>query len=191
MTVPTRGYAHEHADSTQVHIGLAYEALPEPDDRSILQKAAVNILSGGMSGRLFTEVREKRGLCYSVFASYAGQRDRGAILAYSGTSAPRAQETLDVLKAELIRLSEGVQKDEYDRAIVGMKSRLVMQGESTSSRAAAIASDQYTLGYPRSLDEMARRVDAVTLKDVNDFVHANAPGQMTIVTVGPAPLEVH
>jgi len=190
LSTPARGYVHEHADSTQVHIGLAYEALPEPNEKSILQKAAVNILSGGMSGRLFTEVREKRGLCYSVFASYAGQRDRGAILAYSGTSEPRAQETLDVLKSELIRLSDGVEKDEFGRAIVGMKSRLVMQGESTGARAAAIASDQYTLGYPRSLDEMARRVDAITLDDVNDFVKAHKPGDMTIVTVGPAPLEI-
>jgi len=71
-----------------------------------------------------------------------------------------------------------------------MKSRLVMQGESTGARAAAIASDQYTLGYPRSLDEMARRVDAITLDDVNDFVKAHKPGDMTIVTVGPAPLEI-
>ena len=187
---PARGYFHEQADSTQVHIGLAYDALPEPDERSILQKAAINILSGGMSGRLFTEVREKRGLCYSVFATYAGQRDRGAIFAYSGTSTPRAQETLDVLKAELIRLSDGVQKDEFDRAVVGMKSRLVMQGESTGARAAAIASDQYVLGRPRSLDELAARVDAITLPAVNDFVRDHAPGAMSIVTVGSAPLEV-
>lgn len=185
-----RGYHHETADTQQVHIGLAYDALPEPDDQSILQRAAINVLSGGMSGRLFTEVREKRGLCYSVYASYSGQRDRGAILSYAGTTVPRAQETLDVLTAELRRLSDGVEKSEFDRAIVGMKSRLVMQGESTGARAAAIATDQYTLGRPRSLDEMARRVDAITLDAVNQFVKDHPPGPMTIVTVGPSPLHV-
>ena len=107
-----------------------------------------------------------------------------------GTTAPRAQETLDVLTAELRRLSEGVAQDEFDRAIVGMKSRLVMQGESTGARAAAIASDQYTLGRPRSLDELARKVDSIKLDDLNDFLGKNAPGEMTIVTVGPAALEV-
>jgi predicted Zn-dependent peptidase len=188
--VQQRGYQHENAESTQVHIGLAYDALPEPDERSLLQRAAVNVLSGGMSGRLFTEVREKRGLVYSVYATYAGQRDRGAILSYAGTTAPRAQETLDVLTAELRRLSDGVAGDEFERAIVGMKSRLVMQGESTGARAAAIASDQYTLGRPRTLDEMARRIDAIRLDDLNDFVRSHPPGPMTIVTVGPAALQV-
>jgi len=186
----TRGYLHENADTQQVHIGLAYDALPEPDDRSMTQRVAINVLSGGMSGRLFTEVREKRGLCYSVYATYAGQRDRGAILSYAGTTAPRAQETLDVLRGELRRLTLGVTKDEFDRAIVGMKSRLVMQGESTGSRAAAIASDQYTLGRPRGLDELARKVDSIKLDDLNGFLATNAPGAMTIVTVGPAALEV-
>ena len=77
---PRRGYVHHESDTTQVHIGLAYDAVPEPDPTSILQRTAVALLSGGMSGRLFTEVREKRGLCYAVYAAYAGQRDRGAVL---------------------------------------------------------------------------------------------------------------
>ena len=76
-----------------------YDVLPEPHPQSILQKAAVAVLSGGMSSRLFTEVREKRGLCYAVGARYSGDKTRGAVLAYSGTTAPRAQETLDVLAA--------------------------------------------------------------------------------------------
>ena len=187
---PIRGHVHQNAESTQVHIGLAYDALPEPDERSLLQRVASAVLSGGMSGRLFTEVREKRGLCYSVYATYAGQRERGAMLAYSGTTAPRAQETLDVLTNELKRVCEGVAQDEFDRAIVGMKSRLVMQGESTTSRAAAVASDQYTLGRPRTLEEQSKRVAAVTLADLNAFLAANKPGPMTVVTVGPAALKV-
>lgn len=187
---PVRGYVNEHADSTQVHIGLAYDALPETDERSILQRAAAAVLSGGMSGRLFTEVREKRGLCYSVYAAYSGQRDRGAMLSYAGTTAPRAQETLDVLTAELTRLSEGIKPDEFDRAIVGMKSRLVMQGESTSARANAIAADQHVLGRPRTLEELEQRVDSISLAGLNEFVHEHPPGPMTIVTVGPAELTV-
>ena len=65
--------------------------------------------SGGMSARLFTEVREKRGLCYSVYASYHTLRDRGAVFCYAGTSAERAQETLDVTLGELVRLAEGIE----------------------------------------------------------------------------------
>lgn len=187
---PPRGYVNQQADTTQVHIGVAYDALPETDERSILQRAAVAVLSGGMSGRLFTEVREKRGLCYAVYAAYSGQRDHGAVLAYAGTTAPRAQETFDVLTGELRRLSEGVDQSEFDRAIVGMKSRFVMQGESTGARAAAIAADQFILGRPRTLDELAQRVDGITLDKLNGFIRTHPPGPMTVVTVGPGELNV-
>lgn len=184
------GYHHLSAESTQVHIAAAYPAVADTDERRVLQQAAVAVLSGGMSGRLFTEVREKRGLVYAVYASYAGQKDRGDVLAYAGTTAPRAQETLDVMTAELRRLSDGVNESEFQRAIVGMKSRLVMQGESSSARAASIASDVYEFGRPRSLDEEAEEVDAVTLDKLNDFVAAHRPGDMTIVTIGPDALSV-
>jgi len=184
------GYQHLTADTTQVHIAAAYAAVPETHEHRILQQAGTAVLSGGMSGRLFTEVREKRGLCYSVYASYAGQKDRGEVLAYAGTTAPRAQETYDVLIAELTRLSEGVNESEFQRAIVGMKSSLVMQGESSSSRAAAIASDVYVFGQPRSLDHYAAEVDAVTLEQLNTFLSDRKPGEMTVVTIGPDALEV-
>lgn len=185
-----RGYGHTQADTSQVHIALAYDAVPEPDERSILQRAAVAALSGGMSGRLFTEVREKRGLCYSVYATYAAGRDRGAVFGYAGTTTPRAQETLDVMAAELRRLSNGIDQSEFDRAIVGMKSNLVMSGESTGARSGAIAVDQYVLGRPRTLDELAERVDAVTLDKLNSYLRDTPPGEFTLTTIGPEPLKV-
>lgn len=185
---PMRGYSPLTAETAQVHIGLAYDALPESDERSLYQRTAAAVLSGGMSGRLFTEVREKRGLCYAVHASYSSQKRRGLMLGYAGTTTPRAQETLDVMRHELGRLSEGVDESEFQRAIVGMKSRLVMQGESTRARAAAAARDQHVIGRPRTLDELAAQVDAITLDQLNTFLAANPPGEMTVVTVGPQPL---
>ncbi|MFW6059361.1 MAG: M16 family metallopeptidase [Phycisphaeraceae bacterium] len=185
-----RGYSPITADTSQVHIGLAYDALPEADERSFLQRAGAAVLSGGMSGRLFTEVREKRGLCYAVYAAYSAQKDRGVMMGYAGTTTPRAQETLDVMRHELARLSEGVTRSEFDRAIVGMKSRLVMQGESTGARAAAIARDQHILGHPRTLDELAAKVDAITLDKLNAFLAEHPPGDMTLVTIGPHALNL-
>ncbi|MCG8510119.1 MAG: insulinase family protein, partial [Rhodospirillales bacterium] len=184
-----RGYVHEKADTSQVHIGLAYEALPEPEPNAMHQKAAVAVLSGGMSGRLFTEVREKRGLCYAVYASYAGWRSEGAVMGYAGTTTPRAQETLDVFRTELNRLAQGIDQSEFDRAIVGMKSRLVMQGESTSARAAAIAMDQHLLDHPRTLDELTEKVDKITFDSLDTFVRDHPPSDMTIVTIGPEALK--
>lgn len=188
---PERGYVHREADSAQVHIGIAYDAVPEPDEQSVFQQAAQVILSGGSSTRLFSEVREKRGLCYAVYAAYVRDRDRGMMLSYAGTTAPRAQETLDVLVQELRRLSEGIEEDEFERAMVGMKSRLVMQGESTSARARAIAMDQHVMGRPRGLAELAARIDGITVNRLRDFAAEHPPGRLTIVTIGPSPLQVN
>ena len=143
-----------------------------------------------MSGRLFTEVREKRGLVYSVSASYHGQKDRGDVLAYAGTTTPRAQETLDVLAHELRRIADGVDASEFDRAVVGMKSGLVMQGESTSARAASIANDVHLYGRPRSLDDAAEEIQGLTLEKLNAYVADRRPGEMTVVTLGPEALRV-
>ncbi len=188
QAMPARSSHHVYADSAQVHIALAYDSVAEPDERSVLQRCAAAVLSGGMSGRLFTEVREKRGLCYSVYAGYEGRREFGNMIAYSGTTTPRAQETLDVLRGELVRLSDGVTQAEFDRAKVGMKARLVMQGESSSARASAIALDELTIGRPRTLQERAEKVDAVTLETLNAYVADHRPGAMTLVTVGPEAL---
>ncbi len=183
---------HEHDPSEQVHIALRWDSVPATHPDAVLQKAAVAILSGGMSGRLFTEVREKRGLCYSVYAGYGGHHDRGGVYAYAGTTAPRAQETLDVLVYELRRLhAEPVGGDEFRRAMVGMKSRLVMSGESTSARASAISLDHQVFGRARTLAERVEEVAAVTPERLRGFLDANTPGPdaMTIVTLGPKKLD--
>ena len=91
-------------ETTQTQIGIAYPSVPigHPDYYAAL--GAVNVLSGGMSSRLFTEVREKRGLCYAVWASYQTFKDRASVICYAGTTTERAQETLDVTLRELQRL---------------------------------------------------------------------------------------
>ena len=101
------GDVHTHHDGNQCHIGIAYPSVPYRHPDYLRAWAAVGVLSGGMSSRLFTEVREKRGLCYTVSASLQTQLDRARVLCYAGTSSERAQETLDVTFAELLRLRVG------------------------------------------------------------------------------------
>lgn len=188
---PARGYAHEPDQSNQVQIILMHDAPAEPHPDSILEKVAISVLSGGMSGRLFTEVREKRGLCYSVSASYSSAKSFGAVVAYVGTGPDRAQESLDVLHAELERINSpggAVTRDEFDRTMVGMKSRLVFAGESTAARAASLASDMHRLGRPRSLAEVSAQLDAVTLDSLNAYLARRSLGTLTIQTLGPNPL---
>lgn len=141
-----------------------------------------------MSARLFTEVREKRGLCYSVYASLNAIKDRGQVLCYAGTTAERAQETLDVLRNELQRLSDGIAEDELDRCKARAKSSLIMAQESTGSRASSLARNWYYLGRTITLDEVRNKIEALTVPAVLDYVHAHPATDFTILTIGPQSL---
>ena len=193
---PARGaYEHIEDKSAQVHIVLAHEAPREVSDDAPLERIVSSVLSGGMSARLFIEVREKRGLCYSVSQSYSAERDWGQCSAYVGTMPERAQESLNVLTAELRKMDEGwatgegtITQEEFDIAITGMKSRIIFSGESTSARAHAIVSDHYKRGRARSLEEITSVYNAMTLGQVHDYVRRRKMGPITIVTLGQAPL---
>jgi len=182
--------AHLEHKTNQTHIGVAYSSVPYRDPNYFNAWAAVGALSGGMSSRLFTEVREKRGLCYSVYASYHTLRDQAGVLCYSGTSADRAQQTLDVLLAELHRLSKGVEPSELQRLKARMKSSIMMQQESSSSRSGAVARDWYHLQRVRTLDEVGAIVDALTCEGINAYLAQHPPDDFRVVTLGPEPLEV-
>ncbi len=186
---PVPPITHIPLDSSQCHLALAFDTVPYKHPDYFQAWAAVGVLSGGSSSRLFTEVREKRGLCYTVSASLQSQVDRAAVFCHAGTSAERAQETLDVTCSELVRLADGVTKEELDRLKARVKSSLIMQQESTSSRAGSLARDWKHLGRARSLDEVSEAFDAVTAESINAFLEALPPKDFTIVTLGPQPLE--
>ena len=184
-----RGLDHIEDESNQVQIVVLHDAPAAGDEASVLERVALSVLSGGMSGRLFTEVREKRGLCYAVSAGYRADRDRGWVSAYVGTTPERAQESLDVLVAELRRINEtGVEPEEFASAVAGLKSRIVFSGESSGARAGAIATDLHALGRPRSLEEQAAEIDGVTLDRLNAYLKGRQLGTLTVQTLGPAPL---
>jgi predicted Zn-dependent peptidase len=179
---------HIEKDTHQTQIGIAYASVPFGHAEYYRALGAVNVLSGGMSARLFTEVREKHGLCYAIWATYQTFKDRAAIIGYAGTTNERAQQTLDLTLAELQRLAQGIEPDEVKRLQAGLKSSLIMQEESTSARAASLASDWYYLGRIRSLDEIQRAIEGLTPAGILEHVRAHPAGDYTIVTLGPKAL---
>jgi predicted Zn-dependent peptidase len=189
-TLAPGGYTHEEQKSEQTHIGIAYPSVPETDKDYYVARMAVEVLSGGMSGRLFTEIREKRALVYNVSACYFSLKDAGGIMGYAGTSNDRAQATLDCFIGELQRLSEGVTAAELARAKIGLKASTIMQGESTSARSGAIAHDFFMRGRIRTLDEVKAALDSVSVEQVNAYLAGNRPEKFTIVTVGPKELRL-
>jgi predicted Zn-dependent peptidase len=184
------GYRHVPYDSNQTQIGIAYPTVPYRDPRYFQAWGAVGVLSGGTSARLFTEVRERRGLCYSIYAMHHTLRDRAAVLCYAGTSSDRAQETLDVTLAELGRLAVGIEEQELDRLKARIKSGLIMQQESSSARSSSIARDWYHLGQVRTLSEVGRLVDDLTSRGIDSYLAENPPREFTVVTVGEKNLEL-
>jgi len=183
-------YRHLTYKSQQTQIGLAWPSVPYRHPDYFRAWGAVGVLSGGMSARLFTEVRERRGLCYSVYAYYHTLRHRGAVLCYAGTTAARAQETLDVLAAEVRRLAQGIEAHELARLKARMKSALVMQQESSFARSSAIARDWYHLGRARTLEEIDRLVEELSCENINAYLREHPPGDFTVVTLGPEELEM-
>ena len=184
------GHSHLSKELEQTHIALAYPSVPvdHPDYYQAL--GAVNVLSGGMGARLFTEIREKEGLCYSVSASYMAMKDRGAVRGYAASLNHQAQRTFDKLVEELCRLPQGITEEEVDRVKVGLKTSLIMRQESTSSRALALASDWYYLGRVQSFDEIQARIDGLTAKSILDHLRKTPPRDFRVVTIGPKQLSV-
>jgi predicted Zn-dependent peptidase len=171
-------------------VAVAYPSVPYPHPDYFQARGAVGVLSDGMSSRLFTEVRENRGLCYTVQASCHSLRDRGSVICYAGTTTERAQETLDVLIGELVKLTDGVRADELDRLKARIKSALIMQQESSTSRSGAIAADWYFLERIRTLDEIGAILDDLTCESINRYLAEHPPTDFTVVTLGERELEM-
>src|SRR4030043_159107 len=182
---PRQGkYTHIDNDGAQGHIALMTETVDPTSEDYYNARIAISVLSGGMSARLFTEVREKRGLCYAIGARYHSLKDFAGIMCYAGTTPEKAQETIDIIIAEFGRLANGISAEEIDIAKVGLKSLLILQSESSSSRAGAIGRDRYILGRVRSLDEIKDRIEATRVDSGLTFLRANPFEAFTGVTIG-------
>lgn len=179
------GSSHVTADTAQVQIGMSFRALAPDHEDWQLQSLASLVLSGGMGARLFSEVREKRGLVYSVGAAVRGVRGAGYLVGYAGTTPQKADETRNVMLVEFRRLSEGISAEELERARQGKLTRLIMQGESSSSRVAGLAADWYLRGKCSTLTEVADEVRAIQLEQLNGWLAANSLPEPVVVTLGP------
>jgi predicted Zn-dependent peptidase len=187
-TPPKSAHLNEEVDQTQIAIAYPSVTLSHPDYYAA--RGAAGVLSDGMSSRLFTEVREKYGLCYAIRATLSPLRDRGAIVCYTAGETHNAQELLDRTLHELRRIGAGVENEELDRVKAGLKSTLIMKQESTAARAGSNSSDWYYLGRIRPLNEIQSAIDALTPAAIADHLKRFPPKNFTVVTIGPAPLVV-
>ncbi len=157
-------------DTEQYHLCLGAPGLPRGDDRRFALRILDTILGGSTSSRLFQEVREKRGLAYSVYSYTSQYADSGQVAVYVGTRPDNVGEALDVIGHELRRLVEdGVTAEELDRARENVKGRTVLSMESTSTRMNRLGSS-VLMGIPLlTVDEVLAAFDAVTLEGVAEL----------------------
>lgn len=182
---------HIPHESQQTHIALAYDSVPYQHPEYYRGRGIVGILSDGMSSRLFTEVREKRGLVYAISASSHSLKNCGSVLCYAGTTAARAQETLDVTLDTIRSISRGIDSGELSRLKSRARTSLVMEQESSVSRSSQLAYDWVTLGRTTTRQEVLSQIEQLTAENLIEHFSKYPPQRWTIVTIGPEPLEFH
>ena len=184
------GIRVEPRDLEQVHIALALEGVPQRDPTIYSLQTFTNVLGGGMSSRLFQQVRELRGLCYSIYAFHSAYADTGLFGLYAGTDAADAAELMRVVVGEINATADTLSEAEVARAKAQMKAGLLMALESSSARAEQLARQMLIHGRPIPLEEIIHRVESVTVESARSAGHALiARGRPAVVALGPSGLE--
>jgi predicted Zn-dependent peptidase len=153
----------EPRDLEQVHIALALQGLPVGDEQLYSLQVFTSVLGGGMSSRLFQEVREKRGLCYTINAFHMPYSDTGLFALYAGTDEADAPELMRVVIDQIGNATETVNEAEIARAKTQLKAGLLMALESSEARIGQLGRQMLAYGRPIPLDEIVGKVDAVTV----------------------------
>ncbi len=189
-TVDTQQESRVHLltrDTEQAHICLAMPALSYTTERRYVQSTIEAVLSSGMSSRLFQEIRENRGLVYSVYGYFRPYIDIGQGVVYAGTDLERVEETVSATIGELRKLrDEPVPEDELRRTKDLRKGRLLMGLEDSRSVAAWIGSQEATYGEIKTPEQVMERIEAVTVEEVQDLSSELFRGdRMSLAVVGP------
>lgn len=170
----------EARDLEQVHLTMALQGVPQRDPDLYSFQVFSSALGGGMSSRLFQEVREKRGLCYSIYAFHASYLDTGMFALYSGTAEADAAELMRVVVDQITEAAENLTEAEVARAKAQMKAGLLMALESSRARAEQLGRQMLAYGRPIPLAEIVGKIEAVTVKS------ARAAGRRLISGSRPA-----
>jgi len=191
IPVPARYVGGSHIQSRdleQAHVALAMHGLPQTDPNLFSLQVFTSVLGGGMSSRLFQEVREIRGLCYSIYAFHAPYSDTGMFGLYAGTDAADLPELMRVVVDEITNGSETITEVEIARAKTQMKAGLLMALESSSARTEQLARQMFAWGRPIPISELVARIEAVTVESARAAGRALiARGRPAIAALGPGP----
>lgn len=170
----------------QAHFALAFESPGYRDDDIYIAQVYASLLGGGMSSRLFQEIRENRGLCYTIFAQAGAYADTGMTTIYAGTSGAQVGDLANITIDEMKRAADDMNEVEVARARTQMKAGLLMGLESPSSRAERLARLTQIWGRVPSLEETVTKIDGINLAQVQRFAeHIAAKSPAALALYGP------
>jgi predicted Zn-dependent peptidase len=176
----------ERQDLEQAHLALAMEGLPQRHPQLFSLQVFSNIMGGGMSSRLFQEVREIRGLCYSISSFHMAYSDTGFFGIYAGTDDNDAPELVQVVVDQLERAVTSITEEEVARAKAQMKAGLLMALESSGARAEQLARQIMVYGRPLPLSEIIGKIEAVTVESTQAAgLGLLARSRLAIAGLGP------
>lgn len=179
------GDIRETRDIEQVHLLMGFESFSYTDDDFYAASILSMLFGGGMSSRLFQEVREKRGLVYSVYSFITAYADTGVFGIYAGTGEKDVAELIPVVCDEIGKLNQRVNAEELNRAKAQLKSSVLMSLESTSSRAEQLARQLMIFGRPVPTDEAVAKIEAVDAAAIQAVAARIFQGTPTIAALGP------
>ncbi len=173
-------------DTEQAHLVLGSEGLPRGDERRFAHTILEHVLGGGMSSRLFREIREERGLAYAVHSFHMPFLETGGVAVYAGTTPSQAPEVLKLIRAELDKMMEsGPTPDELARAKGNIEGSLALSLEDSNSRMSRLGREELTGVEHLSVDEVLARIEAVTVEDTVDVARTVYSGPYVLGAVGP------
>ena len=174
-------------DTEQYHVCLSAPGLPRDDDRRFALALLDHVLGGAASSRLVQEIREQRGMAYSVYSYSSNYDDAGQLGIYVGTRGENVGECVEIARAQVADLrAGGLSADELERAKESVKGRMLLALESTSSRMSRLGRAVLSGSEILSLDDVAARIDAVTHEAVTELaIELMAPELFSIAGIGP------
>lgn len=183
---PSGTHIVKRKKTEQAHICIGTNGLPRSDPERFAFSIANTALGGGMSSRLFQEIREQRGLAYSVYSYHGQYAEVGMFTAYAGTTPGRAAEVIRLMREQIEDVrDDGLTEEEFERAKSHVKGSLVLALEDPGGRMSRLGKSEIAQGEILTVDQILRRVEGVTLEDARSIAHVVLSRPMTLTVLGP------
>ncbi|OFW96582.1 MAG: hypothetical protein A2977_00620 [Alphaproteobacteria bacterium RIFCSPLOWO2_01_FULL_45_8] len=179
------GYAHTFKKLEQQHIVLGFEGLALESPDFYLAHCYSSLLGGGMSSRLFQEIREKRGLVYGISSFMSSYQETGLFGIYTGTSEDKTEEIIEIIFQEIENTASHITSEEGERSKNQVKASILMAQESTAYWANTLARQVLVFGRPRTVEEVISKIDAVTEEKMGQYASQLLYSTPSLAFIGP------